>query len=230
MNIFKKRERFELLAPFLSKHMGLEVKLTMLSYGNIIEIFKNDEIDGLSSYQGYIFTSMDNNIRTFSDMKGKSLALVYETTDGFVFPRAWVKQHGVDEISKYLGEQFVSGGHDRAISSVLNGKADIGTAKSTIYNNMPKWQPWINSELVVLDQSSTVLSNTLCVSAKLDQLYKDQRKEPPLNMCGNPAGKAALKQLGTKRFIETYREQYQPVFKLAKEAGIDLEEYNFPRS
>ena len=39
MNIFKKRERFELLAPFLSKHMGLEVKLTMLSYGNIIEKF-----------------------------------------------------------------------------------------------------------------------------------------------------------------------------------------------
>ena len=112
----------------------------------------------------------------------------------------------------------------------MNGKADIGTAKSTIYNNMPKWQPWINSELVVLDQSSTVLSNTLCVSAKLDQLYKDQLKEPPLNMCGNPFGKAALKQLGTKRFIETYREQYQPVFKLAKEAGIDLEEYNFPRS
>jgi ABC-type phosphate/phosphonate transport system substrate-binding protein len=163
-------------------------------------------------------------------MKGKSLALVDETTEGFVFPRAWVKQHGVDEIGKYLGEQFVSGGHDIAISSVLNGKADIGTAKSTIYNNMPKWQPWINSELVVLDQSSTVLSNTLCVSAKLDQLYKDQLKEPPLNMCGNPFGKAALKQLGTKRFIETYREQYQPVFKLAKEAGIDLEEYNFPRS
>ena len=95
---------------------------------------------------------------------------------------------------------------------------------------MRKWQPWINSELVVLAQSSTVPSNTLCVSPKLDQQYKDQLKELLLNMCGYPDGRAALKQLGAKRFIETYREQYQPVFKLAKEAGIDLGEYNFPGS
>jgi phosphonate transport system substrate-binding protein len=37
MNIFKQRERFELLAPYLSKHLGIEVELKMLSYGNIIE-------------------------------------------------------------------------------------------------------------------------------------------------------------------------------------------------
>jgi ABC-type phosphate/phosphonate transport system substrate-binding protein len=37
MNIFKQRERFELLALYLSKHLGIEVELKMLSYGNIIE-------------------------------------------------------------------------------------------------------------------------------------------------------------------------------------------------
>ena len=160
MNIFKQRERFELLAPFFRKHMGLEVKLTMLSYSNVIEKFKNNEIDGAflgsftgalaitqlgvvplarpvnidgsSSYQEYIFTRKDNNIRTFSDMKGKSLALVEETTAGFVFPMAWLKQHGVDETSTYLGEQFISSSHDRVIAWVLNGKADFGAAKSTI--------------------------------------------------------------------------------------------------
>ena len=77
---------------------------------------------------------------------------------------------------------------------------------------MRKWQPRLDRELVVLAQSVTVPSNTLCVSPKLDQQYNDQLKELLLNMCGYPDGRAALKQLGAKRFIETYREQYQPVF------------------
>jgi ABC-type phosphate/phosphonate transport system substrate-binding protein len=37
MNIFKQRERFELLAAYLSKHLKIEVKLKMLRYDNIIE-------------------------------------------------------------------------------------------------------------------------------------------------------------------------------------------------
>ena len=37
MNIFKQKERFELLAAYLSKHLKIEVRLKMLSYDNIIE-------------------------------------------------------------------------------------------------------------------------------------------------------------------------------------------------
>lgn len=255
MNIFKQRERFELLAPYLSKKLGIEVRLTMLTYGNIIEKFKEEEIDAAflgsftgalaisqlsvvplvrpinmdntSTYQGYIFARKDSNITSVADMKGKSLALVEKTTAGFVFPLAWLKRHGIDDISTFFNEQFISGSHDRTISLVLNGKANVGAAKSTIYKNMRKWQPRIDSELVILTNSPKVPSNTFCVSKKLDQQYREQLKDLLLNLRGDSEGREVLKKLGAKRFVETGRDQYQPVFDLAKEAGIDLGKYDF---
>lgn len=255
MNIFKQRERFELLAPYLSKKLGIEVRLTMLTYGNIIEKFKEEEIDAAflgsftgalaisqlgvvplvrpinmdntSTYQGYIFVRKDSNITSVADMKGKSMALVEKTTAGFVFPMAWLKRHGIDDISTFFNEQFISGSHDRTISLVLNGKANVGAAKSTIYKNMRKWQPRIDSELVILTNSPKVPSNTFCVSKKLDQQYRGQLKDLLLNLRGDSGGREVLKKLGAKRFVETGRDQYQPVFDLAKEAGIDLGKYDF---
>lgn len=255
MNIFKQRERFELLAPYLSKKLGIEVRLTMLTYGNIIEKFKEEEIDAAflgsftgalaisqlsvvplvrpinmdntSTYQGYIFARKDSNITSVADMKGKSMALVEKTTAGFVFPMAWLKRHGIDDISTFFNEQFISGSHDRTISLVLNGKANVGAAKSTIYKNMRKWQPRIDSELVILTNSPKVPSNTFCVSKKLDQQYRGQLKDLLLNLRGDSGGREVLKKLGAKRFVETGRDQYQPVFDLAKEAGIDLGKYDF---
>jgi phosphonate transport system substrate-binding protein len=255
MNIFKQRERFELLAPYLSKNLGIEVRLTMLTYGNIIEKFKEEEIDAAflgsftgalaisqlgvvplvrpinmdntSTYQGYIFVRKDSNITSVADMKGKSMALVEKTTAGFVFPMAWLKRHGIDDISTFFNEQFISGSHDRTISLVLNGKANVGAAKSTIYKNMRKWQPRIDSELVILTNSPKVPSNTFCVSKKLDQQYRGQLKDLLLNLRGDSGGREVLKKLGAKRFVETGRDQYQPVFDLAKEAGIDLGKYDF---
>lgn len=255
MNIFKQRERFELLAPYLSKNLGIEVRLTMLTYGNIIEKFKEEEIDAAflgsftgalaisqlgvvplvrpinmdntSTYQGYIFVRKDSNITSVADMKGKSMALVEKTTAGFVFPMAWLKRHGIDDISTFFNEQFISGSHDRTISLVLNGKANVGAAKSTIYKNMRKWQPRIDSELVILTNSPKVPSNTFCVSKKLDQQYRGQLKDLLLNLRGDSEGREVLKKLGAKRFVETGRDQYQPVFDLAKEAGIDLGKYDF---
>jgi phosphonate transport system substrate-binding protein len=255
MNIFKQRERFELLAPYLSKNLGIEVRLTILTYGNIIEKFKKEEIDAAflgsftgalaisqlgvvplvrpinmdntSTYQGYIFVRKDSNITSVADMKGKSMALVEKTTAGFVFPMAWLKRHGIDDISTFFNEQFISGSHDRTISLVLNGKANVGAAKSTIYKNMRKWQPRIDSELVILTNSPKVPSNTFCVSKKLDQQYRGQLKDLLLNLRGDSGGREVLKKLGAKRFVETGRDQYQPVFDLAKEAGIDLGKYDF---
>ena len=255
MNIFKQRERFELLAPYLSDHMGIEVELKMLSYGNIIKKFKEDEIDAAflgsftgalaisqlgvvplvrpinmdntSTYQGYIFVRKDSSITSVADMKGKSMALVEKTTAGFVFPMAWFKRQKVDDMNAYSSEQFISGSHDRTISLVLNGKANVGAAKSTIYKNMRKWQPRIDRELIILTSSPKVPSNTFCVSQKFDRQYQEQLKDLLLNLRGDQRGREVLKQLGAKRFVETSREQYQPVFDLAKEAGIDLGKYDF---
>jgi len=257
INVFKQKQRFEPLAAYLSKHMGIPVNLTMLSrYGNVISRMKKEEVDGAflgsftgalaitqlyavplarpintdgtSTYFGRIFVKKSSNINSVSDMKGKTLALVERaTTGGYIFPLAWLKHQGVDDINTYFSHHFFAGSHDGAIDAVLNDKADVGAAKNTIYELMGRSDPRIDTELVVLAESPRVPSNGLFVRENLGEEYKVQLKELLLNLHQDPEGFEVLRQLGAKRFVETGREDYKPVFDMAVEAGIDLKTYDY---
>jgi ABC-type phosphate/phosphonate transport system substrate-binding protein len=61
----------------------------------------------------------------------------------------------------------------------------------------------------------------------IDEQYKTKLKDLLLNLHHNPQGQEVLKKLGSKRFVETSREDYQPVLDLAVEAGIDLKNYKY---
>jgi phosphonate transport system substrate-binding protein len=257
MNVFKQKKRFAPLADYLSEHLGVTVKMTMLSrYGNIIERIKEDAIDGAflgsftgglaisqlgvvplarpinmdgtSTYFGHIFVKRGSNIKTVADMKGKSLVLVERaTTAGYVFPMAWLKQHGVNDINTYFSEYSFAGSHDGAIDAVLKGKADVGAAKNTIYERMLKADPSLKNKLIILANSPRVPSNALCVDEHIDPQLREKLKNLLLNLHHDAKGIEVLEKLGAKRFVETSSEDYKPVLQLAKDAGIDLENYKY---
>jgi phosphonate transport system substrate-binding protein len=257
MNVFIQKQRFTPLAAYLSENLGIEVRLTILSsYGEVIEKIRTGEVDaaflgsftaalaisqlgfvplarpinmdGTSTYYGQIFVRKDSNIKTVADMKGKSLALVERaTTAGYVFPMAWLKRQGIDDIRAYFSDYFFTGSHDAAIDAVLNNRADVGSAKNTIYEQMRESNPRIDNELVILASSPRVPSNALCIRTTLALQYKKQLKDLLLNLHQDPKGTEVLKKLGAKRFVETGRDDYQPVIDLAKEAGIDLQKYDY---
>jgi phosphonate transport system substrate-binding protein len=257
MNVFMQHQRFLPLSTYLSDNLGIEVKLTILSrYGNIIQRIKEQQIDAAflgsftgalaisqlrveplarpinmddtSTYFGQIFVRKDSGIKTVAEMQGKSLALVERaTTAGYVFPLAWLKKNGVGDIATYFSAYHFYGSHDATIDAVLVGKADVGAAQNTIYDRMRAANPRIDQELDILASSPRVPSNGLCVRPDIDELHKAKLKDLLLSLHHNPQGLEVLKKLGTKRFVETSREDYQPVLDLAVEAGIDMKNYKY---
>ena len=250
MNVFKQMERFRPLSEYLSEKTGVKVRLTILSkYGGIIKRFKSHQIDGAffgsftgaaaveilgvepiarpvnldgsSTYQGYLFVRKDSNIRKVSDMKGKKMVFVAKaTTAGYVFPIAYFKENGVSDINSFFSEYYFSGSHDSAIYAVLDKKADIGAAKHSIYNRVKNSDSRIDNELLILAKSPEVPSNGLCVRKDLDKGLKKKLKEALLNIDKDPKGKTALKEFGALRFIETTVSDYKPVFELLKRADM----------
>jgi phosphonate transport system substrate-binding protein len=257
MNVFKQRQRFKPLAAYLSDNLGIQVKLIILSrYGNIIQRIKEQQIDaaflgsftgalaisqlgveplarpinmdGTSTYFGHIFVRKDSGIKSVADMQGKSLALVERaTTAGYIFPLAWFKRNGVADIASFFSEHYFAGSHDATIDAVLKGQADVGAGKNTIYDRVRAANPRIDKELVILASSPRVPSNGLCVRPDMDKQYKTKLKELLLNLHHNPKGLEVLKKLGAKRFVDTSREDYQPVLDMAAEAGIDIKNYKY---
>ncbi len=256
-NVFKQMERYEPIGKYIEKKVGMEVSFIILSrYGNILNSFIEEKMDGAfwgsftgalaieqlgvqpiarpewpdgtSTYHGYIFVRKDSGISSVAEMKGKSIAFVERaTTAGFIFPLAYFKENGVDDIDTYFREYYFAGSHDSVVHEVYNGKADIGSAKNTIYNLVLDNDPNIKKELVIIARSPVVPSNGLGLRSDLDPAIKRKLQDALLGMDQNPEGKKALELYGAIRFIATSKDDYAPVFDLAEKAGINIKKYRY---
>ena len=256
-NIFRQMERYEPLAGYLSKKIGVKIKLKVLTrYGNIIDNFVSEGMDGaffgsftyalshakvgvevlvrpendkgISVYHGLLLVRKDGLIRSAEDMKGKRFAFVDKaTTAGYLFPLAYFKENGIKDYRTYFKEVYFAGTHEGVIEDVLNKKADIGAAKNTVFDRLAMADERIKNELLVLDQSPEVPENGLAVRKDLDSTLKKKLKEALLNMQNDPDGKNVLNRFGAKKFIETTEKDYGPVIAYAKEIGLNLSNYDY---
>ncbi len=256
-NVFRQRERYIALRQYLSDRMGVVVNFTSLSrYGNIIERFSSEKmdgaffgsftyglahdqigvepivrpvnLDGTSTYHGYIFVRSDSGIRKVADMRGKRFAFVdHATTAGYLFPLAWFHEKGIDDLKTYLGDFYFAGSHDAAIQAVLNRDADIGAAKNTIYDQLATENPRVRKELVIVASSDVVPQNCLAVRKDLDPELKSSLRKILLTMDKEKEGKEVLRRFGARGFIETNEHDYAYLYRLSAEVGINMKTYKY---
>jgi phosphonate transport system substrate-binding protein len=256
-NVFEQMARYEPIGKYIQKRTDIKVRFTILSrYGNILESFVEDDMDAAfwgsftgalaieklgieplvrplwldetSSYRGYIFVRKDSGIKSVKDMKGRSIVFVDKaTTAGYIFPMAFLREHGVTDIDSYFKEHYFAGSHDAAISAVLDKKVDIGCAKNTILHHLGEEDPRVEEDLLLLAHSEEFPSNALGVRSDLSPEIKTKIRNALLGMDDVAEGRAILKEFHAIRFIATSREDYAPVFHSAAKAGIDLKNYEY---
>jgi phosphonate transport system substrate-binding protein len=149
------------------------------------------------------------------------------TTAGYVFPLAWLRQHGITSPESFFGERWFTGSHDAAIDAVLDRKADVGAAKHPVFDRVRKDNPRVDRELLILASSPPVPSNGLCVRKDLEQDLREALRRALLDLQGDPEGAGVLQQFGAVRFIETTAKDYAPVLELSRRAGMDLKRYQY---
>lgn len=256
-DLFYQLKRYEALSDYLSKKIQANIKLVILTrYGNIVDNFVSGGLDaaffgsftytlahskigveviarpennlGVSEYYGMIISRKDSGIKNIKDMEGKIFAFVDKaTTAGYLFPLAYFKENGVNNYKTFLKETYFTGTHEDAIYDVLNGKADIGAAKNTVYFREADKDPRIKNELHIIAESSKVPENGLAVRKDLDESVKKKLKETLMNMHKESEGQQALNDLGALKFIETTDFDYVNVHKLLKQIGINLSTYEY---
>jgi phosphonate transport system substrate-binding protein len=257
-NVFLQKKRYEPIGTLIEARTGVKIRFTILSqYGNIIDAFTSQNLDGAfcgsftaalgieklgiepvarpvwrdgtSTYHGHLFVRKDSGIRNVADMKGKTIAFVDRaTTAGYVFPIAYLREHGVRDIDSYFKEYYFAGSHDGPISAVLQREADVGCGKNTIFDIVAARDPRVRNELLILAESPEVPSNALAVRGDLDPAIREKLRETLLAMDGDSVGRSVLEEFGALRFIPTTKEDYSPVLEIAKKAGINLAEFVYP--
>jgi len=247
-NIFDQMERHRRLAAYLSAQLGVKVNLTIMSrYGEVIKRFKSLKLDGafLAAYtatmgisalnlepvvspvglagesksQGYIFVRKDSGIRNVRDMRGKSIVFVDPATmEGYLYPLVYLKRQGITDISTFF-HRFSSAGSDAsAIFSVLDGRADMGAAKDTIFNELAHREPSVREELHIIARSPRVPEITLCMRSEIDGELRARLTAVLLDMGKTQQGRKVLEQFKARSFVRAKVADFAGIEGLAQEA------------
>jgi phosphonate transport system substrate-binding protein len=257
IDIFSQKKRYEPLAKYLGGKLGIVVELKIFSrYGDIIDNFVSEDLDGaffgsltgalalkklkvtplvrpedkdhISTYYGMVFVRKDSSIKNAADMKGKRFAFVdTATTAGWLLPLHFFRQLGIDNYQRWFSETYFTGTHDDAIYDVLNGKADIGAAKNTVFYRLAARDSRIVDDLGILGTSLPMPENSLAVGPGLDERLVVALKKTFLAMDQDPEGKKVLARFGAIRFIETTAADYRVVLDFAEQVGLDLGNYQY---
>lgn len=256
-NIFEQKKRYDPLLTYLSEQLGVKFQSVILPrYGNAIKNFHQLNLDGAffgsftgamaikslnveplarpqylsgaSSYYGMVFVKKGSKIRTAEDLRNKRMVFVDRATmAGYLLPLSYFKSIGIDDYSTWFSEYYFSGTHEDAIHDVLNGIADVGAAKNTVFYRLAEADNRIVEELEILKTSPHVPANGLAMVKDIPEDLKHKLQEALLTMHLRSAGRPVLEGLGIDRFISTTEIDYQPVFDYAKEIGLDLSNYEY---
>ena len=251
-NIFDQMERYRALAAYLSDQLGIKVNLTIMSrYGEVIKRIQSRQLDGafLSPYtatlgikqlglhpvvspvnlngestsRGYIFVRADSGINSVADMQGKSMVFVDPATmEGYLYPRAYLRGQGISDPETFFSRSSFAGSHASVLFAVLDGRADIGAAKDTVYDRMTSQDPSIGQELRIIASSPREPEVTLCLREELAAELRENIGEILLHMEKTARGKKVLKQFAALRFIASSPADFARIEKMAQEAGVPL--------
>jgi phosphonate transport system substrate-binding protein len=256
-NIFNQMARHRPLAAYLSKKIGTKVRFTILSrYGDVMDRFISRKMDGAffgvftsvlamdkidaepiartvnlngsASVQSYVFVRKDSGISGVQDMKGKRIAFVDRATvTGYLFALSYLREKGVGDPEAYFRDVSFTGSHGSTIYSVLDGRADIGTAKSKIFEMLVAKDHTIKEELAIIAKSREFPENTLFLRKDFSPTVRAQIKSVLLGMNSDPEGKEVLKKLEAQMFLEAKKDDFLPFYEVARKAGIDVKTYRY---
>lgn len=254
-DIFSQNKRYRPLADYIGDKLGVNVELVMLpGYGNVIDDFtaagldgaffgsftgaialkmlqivpvaRPENKDGTSTYYGMIFVRKDSGIHNAADMRNKRFVFVDPaTTAGYLLPLYYFKEQGIEDYNTWFSETYFAGTHEDAIFDVLNKKADIGAAKSTVFYRFAQKDKRLVDELEILATSPPIPTTGLSVRFDFNKNYLKALKSCLLGMDKDADGEKVLENFGARRFIETTKADYQPVFEFASHVGLDLARY-----
>jgi len=251
-NLFKQKRRYQPLLAYLSKQLGVTLQGVVLPrYGKTIEHIRQENLDGAllgsltaaialtnfnleplarfkyadgaTSHYGIVFAKKGSNIRTVGDLRNKRMVFVDPASaTGYLQAITYLKNLGINDYRKWFAESYFSGTHEDAIYDVLNGLADIGAAKNTVFYQLAERDKRLHDELEILATSPHLPADTIVMQQSIPEDLKQGLREKLLTMHLNKEGREILTMLKLERFTNTSAEDYRPVIDYANRIGRDF--------
>jgi len=190
--------------------------------GGKIRIIAQSIIDGSGTYRGVIVARKDSGLKALADLKGKRVAFVDpKSASGYMYPRAMLIEMGMAPES-YFKQTIFTGGHDKVIASVLEGRADAGA----IYEgalDIAKAEGVETGNLVTLASTDPIPHDAVTVRTGLDEALAKRIQSALVDLDKSEAGRRVIANSKPKKltgYVIAEDKLFDVVRRTAKIAGM----------
>lgn len=178
------------------------------------------ERGGSSTYEGLILVRKDSGIRTFDELKGKSLAMVRATSAGELFPKYLVAKRDSNAEAFFSGVDFLPK-HEDTFFAVLEGDVDGAAVKDKVYEHLTEGDTRAAGQVRIVAKSSGRFPDMAIIASKsMDAALRQRVRAALLGSGDDPAAKQALERYGAERFVPTAAADYEELRRMATAAGL----------
>ena len=148
----------------------------------------------VSSYRGEVVVKKGSSIKSWKDLKGKSISVTDVTSDsGYIFPIAELKQKGLD-VTKKCKLVTVTGA-DQAVLNVLNGDTDAAFVYEDARNDVLKDEPKIMSKVVPIYFTKRIPNDTISVLPSMSKSFRKKLAKAFISIANSKDGKKMIENI-----------------------------------
>ena len=194
------------------------VQAKIRSNGNVEPVIQRVK-DSL--FTSVFITHVDNEIKTFEDLKNKSFSFGSpSSTSGHLMPRFFLEKQNINP-EEYFREIGYSGAHDATIFSVLSNKVSAGALNSLVWKKFVRENPKKVKKLKVFYITPKYYDYNWTIRKDLSNELKESLVEAFLTLdYNNPNHKKILDLQRATKYIKTNDSNYLNIYMAGKKTGL----------
>lgn len=165
---------------------------------------------GKPKFQVYIIVAKDSPIRTFADMKGKSVDFADPLSTTTLYAEYLLSGKN-DTIRSFFGKSIYSGSHDMTLELVANKMVDIGFIDGHIWDYYKSVFPVLTAKTKIIHRSGDFTIPPVVVRKGMPEAMKQKLLQVLLTMQKDDEGREILKKLRIEKFTDIKERDYEDV-------------------
>jgi phosphonate transport system substrate-binding protein len=145
-----------------------------------VEVILKAIRNGSDTYKAQFIAPADSELESIEDLVNtEGLSWAYAdplSTSGYLFPAALLMDKGVENLDSHFIKTAV-GGHDNAVTAVLDGQADFGTTFDDARDTLIEETPDIKEKIKVIGYTDSIPNDGISVSKQLPEEWKSKIKD-----------------------------------------------------
>lgn len=169
------------------------------------------QVNGSTEYYSYLIVSATSTAQRLQDLRGATFAFSDPLSNSGRLTVEYALALRGETPNTFFRDYEFTGSHDNSIIAVADGLRDGAAVDSLVYDHLAERDPALIGRTKIIERWGPYGMPPVVVSPLLPAERREELRQALLNMAADPAGKAALDQLGWDRFVAIDDTAYDPI-------------------